>query len=160
MTKILLVMGLKSNRIETYVKVMCLVGSLLFAVPSIGVNDSTRIPLPSHAKETISRDQYVWGGTVGTILGFGIGHAIQGRYKEKGWIFTLTEGIGAGTIASGIIWTLFSYKESSKTGDASVGDVMPFVGLGLLGATIILGFRIWEIVDLWSVDHANDGYSR
>jgi hypothetical protein len=64
------------------------------------------------------------------------------------------------TKASGAVWSSVAYKHDSRTGDASVGTMIPFVGLGLLGAAVILGFRVGEIVDLWSKDHVNDAYAR
>lgn len=35
--------------------------------------------------------EYVTGGLLGTFVGFGLGHAIQGRYGSTGWIYTLAE---------------------------------------------------------------------
>lgn len=40
----------------------------------------------------ISTVSYVVGGVLGTYpVGLGIGHAIQGRWSQKGWIFTAGE---------------------------------------------------------------------
>ena len=46
--------------------------------------------LPEKKIKYISKETYVSGGLT-AIVGFGLGHAILGRYKEKGWIFTLSE---------------------------------------------------------------------
>ena len=45
----------------------------------------------------ISQGQYISGGVVGTVFGFGIGHAIQGRWTKTGWIHTTLQS-GAGAI--------------------------------------------------------------
>ena len=34
----------------------------------------------------ITQEKYVLGGTLGTLVGFGTGHALQGRWRHKGWI--------------------------------------------------------------------------
>ena len=43
----------------------------------------------------------VVGASVGTFTGFGLGHPIQGRYMERGWMFTTTQVLGLYFIASG-----------------------------------------------------------
>lgn len=106
--------------------------SFLFAVSSISNNDTIKIPPVPKSNQFISHAQYARGATVGTIFGFGIGHEIQGRYKERGWIFTLAEGLGALSIASGVIATSLRYRDSLRTGSASIGDALPVIGFGLL----------------------------
>ena len=51
--------------------------------------------------ETINLSQYVSGGTVGTAVGFGIGHALVGEYARIGWVFTMTEVLSVGLISGG-----------------------------------------------------------
>ena len=46
------------------------------------------MPAEESAK-TISTGRYIGGGLASMIFGFGTGHAIQGRYSERGWIFTV-----------------------------------------------------------------------
>ncbi len=59
----------------------------------------------SDADGRIGVERYVAGGVVGTTLGLGIGHAIQGRYwRDYGWAFTAGEIItflGAATAGGG-----------------------------------------------------------
>ena len=47
------------------------------------INDATVIP----------RHRYLWGGALGTTVGFGLGHAVQGRWwsQGRGWVYTLTQ---------------------------------------------------------------------
>src|SRR5262245_38862858 len=40
------------------------------------------------ARGEIDAGSAVAGGAIGTFFGFGIGHAVQGRYSDMGWIFT------------------------------------------------------------------------
>lgn len=87
----------------------------------------------------ISQTQYVLGGIFGTYPGFGIGHAIQGRYTEKGWIFTAGELGSVVALAAGIAdcWNGHGYYSCNG-------------GLAFAGLAGYIGFRIWEIVDVWT----------
>ena len=40
----------------------------------------------------ISDDRWLGGGVASVLVGFGVGQAIEGRWGETGWIFTLGEG--------------------------------------------------------------------
>lgn len=77
----------------------------------------------------ISTGQYVAGGVLGTLMGVGIGHAIQERYTQNGWIFTATQ------LGSGFMYGLFAGQGNE-------------IGAGLSIISLI-GFRIWELVDVW-----------
>lgn len=94
------------------------------------------------AQGEISQARYVIGGVLGTWpLGLGIGHAIQGRYTEKGWIFTVGELGSMAVMMAGVgdcIGRIGSNDNCSNSG-----------GLILLGAMGFVGFRIWEIIDVW-----------
>lgn len=93
----------------------------------------------------ISTQRYVIGGVLGTYpLGLGIGHAIQGRYSDKGWIFT------AGELGSLVV--LFAGIGDCLDDDDTWGDDCDdnSDGLIFLGVAGYLSFRIWEIVDVWA----------
>lgn len=85
----------------------------------------------------LGTERYVLGGIIGTYPGFGIGHAIQGRWGTKGWIFTAGETASLFVIVAGASSMDF-YDENSK-GLATVS----------LGALAFAGFHIWEIIDVW-----------
>jgi hypothetical protein len=75
------------------------------------------------------------GGVVGTwVLGFGLGHAIQGRWSDRGWVFTLGES------ASLILLFVGLAQSSGESGDS--GDVS--IATGAIGWGV---FRIWSIFD-------------
>ena len=106
--------------------------------------------------KTIPQDRYFAGAAAGAFLGFGIGHAIQGRWKERGWIFT------AGEIVS-IAVALYFYEQGKKevlflsssplyldsygisTGGPFVSGSIPFV----LSLAAFMGFQIWEKIDIF-----------
>jgi|GEM_PF-5927052 len=73
------------------------------------------------------------------LPGFGIGQAIQGRYGERGWIFTAGE---VGAIAFGVAIAV------AACGDSRAQCQTEGIAIPLLIA--YLPFRIWEVVDLWS----------
>lgn len=106
------------------------------------------IKLDKNDKETleigeISTARYVTGGILGTYpLGFGIGHAVQGRWSQKGYIFTAGELISIGVLLAGA---------SECTGDLSRGgDCSSGAGTMTIGVLGFVAFRIWEIVDVWA----------
>ena len=69
----------------------------------------------SHS-QTISNGAYIGGGVASIFLGFGIGTAIQGRYK---WIHTGLQGLAVGgMIATAVVMVddaVSSNKVSSST---------------------------------------------
>ena len=103
----------------------------------------------------ISSGQAIGGGLVGTFVGFGIGHAILGKYTESGWKFTAGEAAGVAIGAAGI--NQFDkcelFKDDSKCGNG--------LSTFLLGLLIYSGFHIWEMVEVWTIPgaHNNEYYS-
>ena len=82
-----------------------------------------------HKKTGISTGQYVTGGILGTLIGLGVGHAIQERYTENGWLFTVSQ--------LGSVFSL-GYFANQKN-DLWTG----------LSALALIGFKIWELIDVW-----------
>jgi hypothetical protein len=78
---------------------------------------------------------YVAGAVLGTfVTPFGIGQAVQGRWMDKGWIFTLGEGVSIALIIAG----------AARFDQSDGGE-----GLLVAGVLGVVGFRIWEMIDLW-----------
>ena len=98
--------------------------------------------------KTISQAQYIAGGVMSIVAPFGIGQAIQGRWLESGWIFTLSGTlIGSGvlsqffTSSGGLIaplWTKFVVEDE---------DLARATLIGLSLAS--MAFYIWGIADAW-----------
>jgi len=101
----------------------------------------------------ISTTRYVVGGLLSIYPGFGIGQAVEKRYMERGWIFTVGEVAAIGVLAVGVSeCALQSIGSSSTTTNCTAGAAT----LGLFG---FLGFKIWEVVDAWVVPlNQNDRY--
>ncbi len=81
----------------------------------------------------ITKGQYIGGGVLGTIIGFGTGHIVQNRWEEIGWVFTAAELAGFSLMVTS--WAI---------GPGSARDA-----LGITGYLIWSGFKVWEIVDIW-----------
>ncbi len=104
--------------------------------------------LAGDRKQRLSADKCRTGGLVGTFFGFGVGHAVIGEYGNMGWVFTVGELAGIGLMTGGYYLGI--------SGDES----FPKAGLGMIlgGCLVTLGFRIWEIVDIWSYSaNSSDG---
>lgn len=89
----------------------------------------------------ISSGQTIGGGAVAWILGFGAGHAVQGRYEDVGWKFTLGEAASVAGIIVGLSIALdHESRYPSDTGENIL--VASFVSLAVL--------RIWETIDAFT----------
>ena len=87
-------------------------------------------------EEDVSEIQMLVGAPTAILFGFGTGHAIEGRWREKGWIFTLGETAGFAT------WMSAYMLDMSCT--RHCGAVGPLAAAGLLS---VVGLRLWESVD-------------
>ena len=103
------------------------------------------IPAEGSVK-TISKERYIRGGVASMLLGFGIGHAIQGRYSERGWIFTAG---GAIFIVSTIGFVSSFRGRSSNTFKTNSFSDYAFLGLMFVS----IGGRVWELIDAWMLDY-------
>lgn len=95
---------------------------------------------------TLPTGQYVVGGLLSIYPGFGIGHAVQGRYSDMGWKFTVGEVTSIVVLAAGISDCVDELFDKDRNCNNS---------MVLIGALGYLGFRVWEIVDAWYAPYAN-----
>ncbi len=85
------------------------------------------------ARGEISDGEHVGGGFVSLVVGFGLGQAIQGRWADDGWKFTVGEGAALVGMIAG-----------TQVGFDSGGDI-PLLFMG--SALVFLGLRLWDIYD-------------
>ena len=91
------------------------------------------------AQGEIPPELTVAGGLVGTFFGLGLGHAVQGRYGDIGWVFTVGE-VGGVTVAMiGLAQCLDIDSDCDEAPALFWGGLLAFVG-----------FRIGELVDVWA----------
>lgn len=115
------------------------------------INNATVIP----------RHRYLWGGALGTTVGFGLGHAMQGRWWRQGdgWAYTLTQ--------LSIVPAIYAITEQNKCEERARAKEQERrheeeswgcsnhtnEGVaGLLIATYIVS-RIFEIFSVWDIDY-------
>ncbi len=111
-------------------------------------------------RQDISKRRYVVGGVIESSYGFGIGHAIQGRWLEKGWVFTAGE-------LSAVAAVVYGFREVDRTSWCRTGEFGTECGDSTLGRALIfgglatyMGFRIWGAVDAWAAPMAEAGRRR
>jgi hypothetical protein len=84
-----------------------------------------------------------WGGIVtASVLGFGAGQAVEGRWHDTGWIFTIGESASAGVVIGGFAAALSQcplYFQSQDTTGCKVADGVAIGGLIAWGALRVAG---------------------
>lgn len=141
--------------VRAWTQVSVFVVSTLLAVSGMAQTGSPTRPAGQEAPKTTSSDEttssskipvvtskYVTGGVITSIFGLGIGHGIEGRYGDKGWIFTATEATGYAMMIAGCN----DRKDRDGDGDKECNNA----GLAAAGAVLAIGFHVWEIVDIWT----------
>lgn len=123
----------------------------------------SQAPVVSLSQDEVTPSMWrsVGGTLTGMVVGFGSGHAIQGRYKEKGWIFTLGEGVAIGGMIASASQCETTQAETQVGGTAiqtqvnrECGGALPLVSL--LG---FVGMRLWQVIDLIShTGQVSNGY--
>jgi hypothetical protein len=88
----------------------------------------------------------VGGGLAAIFIGFGVGQAVQGRWGERGWIFTLGETATVAMMIAGAVRIGDDCIDSTGCKDDDTNGTALLVG-GLLGYT---AFRIWGVVDAFA----------
>jgi hypothetical protein len=113
------------------------------AFDSSSASELTPKELKILAKGEISTERYLGAGILGSLVGFGSGQAVEGRYLTPGMIFSIGEGTG---VALMLISPIFS--EQSAHDRQEYGDDEPRA-IAVLGLTVFSLFRIADIVDVW-----------
>tara|TARA_R110002073_G_scaffold257750_5_gene420626 strand:- start:17577 stop:18206 length:630 start_codon:yes stop_codon:yes gene_type:complete len=94
--------------------------------------------LDIYRRGEISPLETIGGGLVSAWAGFGLGHAVQGRYSDVGWMFTLGEVASLGVAVLGAIQV--GQRGNSQRFDNA--DTMLLAGVLSYGV-----LRVWEFVD-------------
>lgn len=101
-------------------------------------------------KGEIGQARHIVGALVGTfVVPFGIGQAIEGRYLDTGWIFTLGEVAGISATVAGIATAADTCTTSTSGAGVSLSCSRETNVLFWGGLFTYIGFRIWELVDVW-----------
>lgn len=92
----------------------------------------------------ISQGRYITGGVVSAVMGFGLGHTVQGRWRERGWVFT------AGGSASLLVTFVGIASTLACAGHSDNERCDPNHRVLIGGFLAFVGFRIWEIADAFA----------
>ena len=90
----------------------------------------------ARARQEITTARYVFGGLLGTVIGFGSGHLMQGRGIAGAWPYTLTQ-VAALSAA---------FVEEKKHEDGSFSFTPPV----LIGGVFWGISKIMEIISVWT----------
>jgi hypothetical protein len=131
--------------LRTVITALLLSSCLTFAVPQTvraqeQASDAPTAPILMESDQRIlERGLYdtreiVAGGLLGTVIGFGSGHAVQSRYRSTGWIYTVGEAGALGLIGGAA---------------ACSGSLGCVYSLALSGSALFIGFRLAETIDVW-----------
>lgn len=90
----------------------------------------------------ISNTRYLLGGTIGTLVGFGSGHAIQGRFNDPGKKFLAYDAGALGFFLAGSIAACGLQGSNGGSNECRTTQN--------IGAAILIGVRLWEAYDLWT----------
>ncbi len=133
----------ESENYFAYADTPTLSGSSLYLASNDDYSSSSNV-------RTISLGHYMGSGIASTILGFGIGHAIQGRWKEGGWVHTALQS-GPLAIFGGLVIFMINRDtvDSTGHGPAIDGTVIYFAGVTIGLGLVMSGLKIWEMVDIW-----------
>ena len=105
----------------------------------------------------ISKTKYLQGGLLGTLVGFGTGHAVQGRWRRDGWQHTAWQA-GAAALAS-YGWFCKNYTAAGPDDVPERGsntDPKPsypacdeYFSMMLVGIPLFVALKIVEIASVW-----------
>ena len=96
-----------------------------------------QMPFTEPTVRNSENNGYALGGIAGTLVGFGLGQAIQERYSPTGLIFTTSEAVALTMFFVGA-------QHIDNPGDRSGAGALAPVGF-----FAFIGLRIWEILDVW-----------
>jgi hypothetical protein len=92
----------------------------------------------------ISEGAHMGGAVASLFFGFGIGQAVQGRYGDTGWIFTLGEAASVTAVVVGAVRSLGCMDTIDGSGCTNSRDGDTLLAVGVIG---VVAFRVWEIAD-------------
>lgn len=120
---------------------------VIVVAPSAPPPEHVQLQLSEEDRELIadgeiSTGAHLAGGALAFFVGFGTGQAVEGRWGDRGWIFTVGEPVSLGLMIYGLGKSASSCasEDGSSCGTSGVGYLAT-------GAIAYTGLRLWEVVD-------------
>ncbi len=115
------------------------------------------VPLTLDEQDLLAQGEYgngriVGGGITAILAGYGIGQAVQGRWLESGWKFTLFDVAGTALYIGGIA--------SAFQANCDAGCNQSALWMFLGGAAILSASRVWQSVDAFVEPHRHNNRLR
>lgn len=96
----------------------------------------------------ISDGAHIGGGLAALFIGYGTGQAIQGRWSDTGWIFTVGEGASTAALIYGVLELLDDCVDNlGRERDCDNSNAGAAIAVGLIGVTV---FRTWGTIDAFA----------
>jgi MFS family permease len=133
-------------RIAVAFSTLVLLAGTTAAQPSIPGPYEYGTQVAAHDRDIIEHGDIATGRVIGATLaagfvGYGAGQAIEGRYGERGWMFTVADTASGSILLVGLMGAV-----SSCDGEPRCHHDLA-VGLAIGGAAVFLGSRAWQVVD-------------
>lgn len=100
---------------------------------------------PRPADRPTPTESQIWlGAGIGSVFGFGSGQAVQNRWSEAGWPFTVVDGVAAVALLSTFGDCLSCSREANDTRDtirAAGGGLFIASRIVQVGELVIYGIR-------------------
>ena len=137
-----------------WVLAILLVGGTAAAQPGTYTQPPAQLQLTQDEAELletgyISQGQHIGGGVAALFIGWGVGQAVQGRWHETGYIFTLGEPAAFGVILYGASLYLHDCPLFVETEPTSCQHPHG-VGLFWGGLVALSALRIYEVYDAFA----------
>jgi hypothetical protein len=94
-------------------------------------------------EKLITPQQHSGGAVAALFFGFGSGQAIQGRWRERGWIFTVGDTLSVAAMVGGAM-SMTGCLGQMQGGDTKCELAMGTAVTGLLAFSVL---RIWQTAD-------------
>jgi hypothetical protein len=94
----------------------------------------------------IGQRQYITAGITGSILGFGSGHVLVGKWRESGWMYTAGE---VGFLSLMVIGYKKSIGDTLSTGFNGNFDGSQYAVM-ITGYVGFISTKLGEIFDIWT----------
>ncbi len=101
----------------------------------------------------ITDGEQVAGGLAAIFIGFGVGQAIEHRWHELGWVFTLGEAATFGLFLYGMSQEFSDCFGPNSACSSTQNNGGTYMLVGALGLTAL---RIWETVDAFTGPRAHN----